>query len=902
MGSVLIDFPAAERRLDNETKTTCPYCGVGCGVVASVNGLGGVSVKGDEGHPANFGKLCSKGSALADTLGDEDRLLYPQVDGQRASWDDALDKVAGAFSDVIQRYGPDSVAFYVSGQLLTEDYYVANKLMKGYIGSGNIDTNSRLCMASSVVGHKRAFGADTVPGCYEDLEQADLIVLTGSNLAWCHPIIYQRIAAAKAARPEMKIVVIDPRETASCDIADMHLALAPGSDVALFQGLFNYLDRKGHSDKTFIADHTENFEAALRAAITYNLKTVSGTCGISTDELEAFYALFAKTEKAVTIYSQGVNQAHDGTDRVNVIINCHLLTGKIGKLGAGPFSVTGQPNAMGGREVGGLANQLASHMDIGNAEHRELVQRFWNSPKIVTKAGLKAVELFEAIHAGSVKAVWIMATNPVDSLPNANFVREALGKCDLVVVSDIYAHTDTVACADIVLPSTGWSEKDGTVTNSERRISRQRGFIGAPGEAQHDWWQLCEVAKKMGFSGFDFSGPAEIFQEYAGLCSFENEGQRDLDLSALADLSEQEYNALKPVQWPVTKCRPKGTPRLFESQKYFTESGKANFITPANTNPIPTSQAYPYILNSGRIRDHWHSMTRTGRSVRLSQHISEPFVEVHPSDAAELGVQDADIAILKSKNGQMKVRVVVTPRQREGALFVPMHFTDRFASAGRVDALVHSIVDPYSGQPASKSTPVSMKKFRARWYGFAVVSNEVFEALTVPAAATYWTKARIKSGVRLELAGLEKPDNWQAFMRSLLRPEENIDVLDMVSPVDGQTRMACFKDGKLIGLLFTSTTPVAVSRDWACSQLLSEHSGMARHRLLAGRPGADMPDKGAIICSCNNVGANEIRLAIDGGCQSVDAVGAATSAGTNCGSCQSEIKTILKEAQFVAAE
>jgi len=446
----------------SKTCTTCPYCGVGCGVVASLEKDGNVAIKGDETHPANFGKLCSKGSALGETLGLEDRLLYPQVKGKRVAWDAALEAVASGFSNAIEKYGPDSVAFYVSGQLLTEDYYIANKFMKGYIGSGNIDTNSRLCMASSVVGHKRAFGADIVPGCYEDLEQADLIVLTGSNLAWCHPVLYQRIMTAKAQRPEMKIIVIDPRETASCDVADMHLALKPGSDVALFQGLFNYLDRHGFSDSDFISAHTENYESALRAAIEYSVEYTSQLTELSPEQLEAFYSLFAQTPKTVTIYSQGVNQAVDGTDKVNTIINCHLLTGRIGKVGAGPFSVTGQPNAMGGREVGGLANQLASHMEIGNPEHRDLLQRFWGSPAMIDKAGLKAVDLFEAIHAGQIKAVWIMATNPVDSLPDADRVREALHKCDMVVVSDIYGHTDTVACADIVLPSTGWGEKDGT--------------------------------------------------------------------------------------------------------------------------------------------------------------------------------------------------------------------------------------------------------------------------------------------------------------------------------------------------------------------------------------------------------------------------------------------------------
>ena len=871
-------------------------------MIASVDAQNNVTVKGDDTHPANFGKLCSKGSALAETLGDEDRLLYPQMNGQRVSWDNALETVSNKFSETIEKYGPNSVAFYVSGQLLTEDYYIANKLMKGYIGSGNIDTNSRLCMASSVVGHKRAFGADIVPGCYEDLEQADILVLTGSNLAWCHPILYQRIGAAKSERPEMKIVVIDPRKTATCDIADMHLPLEPGSDVPLFQGLFNYLDRNGYSDKTFIAEHTENFEKTLRATITYDIESVAEATDLTSAQVKAFYQIFAETNKAVTVYSQGVNQAKDGTDKVNAIINCHLLTGRIGKLGAGPFSVTGQPNAMGGREVGGLANQLASHMDIENAVHRDLVKRFWNAPKLATETGLKAVDMFEAIHDGTIKAVWIMATNPVDSLPNADFVKEALDRCDLVVVSDIYGHTDTVACADVVLPSTGWGEKDGTVTNSERRISRQRAFLPAHGESKHDWWQLCEVANRMGFDGFEFSSSAEIFREYAALSAFDNNGKRDLDLSAFQEISDSEYDALESIQWPVTKEKPSGTPRFFEDNRYYTKSGKAQFVAPCLSQTIQTSQAYPFILNTGRIRDQWHTMTRTGRSARLSQHISEPYVEIHPSDAMAVGLNDADIATLQSPLGQMQARVVVTKRQRKGTLFVPMHFTDRFSSAGRVDVLVHAVVDPLSGQPASKSTAVSIRKYEAAWYGFAVISLDIFENLTLPEHANYWSKARTESGVRLDLAGLEMPDSWQEFMQAMLQDEANIDVLDMVSPVDGQTRMACFKDGTLIALLFTSKNPVEVSRDWACSQLHSKPLGVARHRLLAGRPGADMPDKGAIICACMNVGINEIHAAIAAGCGSVDAIGTATTAGTNCGSCQPEIKNILKEAELVAAE
>lgn len=442
-----------------ETKTTCPYCGVGCGVIATVNDDGIVSIRGDQDHPANFGRLCSKGSALAETIDLEGRIFHPEINGKRATWDEALDLVASRFSDTIAEHGPDSVAFYVSGQLLTEDYYLANKLMKGFIGSANIDTNSRLCMSSSVAGHRRAFGADTVPGTYEDMELADLVILTGSNLAWCHPVLYQRLAAAKAARPEMKVVVIDPRRTMSADIADMHLAIRPDGDVALFTGLLAHLSGSPAVDHAFVEDHTVGFDAAMQAATEYSLPDIAEATGLTIAELIPFYELFERTEKTVTCYSQGVNQSQSGTDKVNAIINCHLATGRIGRPGMGPFSLTGQPNAMGGREVGGLANMLAAHMAIESAGDRDRVRRFWASPSIAEKSGLKAVDMFRAVADGRIKALWIMATNPVVSMPDAGAVEAAIKACPFVAVSDIMAKTDTARYAHVLLPSLGWGKK-----------------------------------------------------------------------------------------------------------------------------------------------------------------------------------------------------------------------------------------------------------------------------------------------------------------------------------------------------------------------------------------------------------------------------------------------------------
>lgn len=445
--------------MEQAVKTTCPYCGVGCGVVATVAEDGAVSVKGDPDHPSNYGRLCSKGAALADTIDLDGRLLHPEIDGRQASWAAALDLVAAKFAGAIAEHGPDSVAFYVSGQLLTEDYYVGNKLMKGFFGSANIDTNSRLCMSSSVAGHRRAFGSDTVPGTYEDLELADLVILTGSNLAWCHPVLYQRIVAAKQRRPGMKVVVIDPRRTMTADMADLHLAIRPDTDVALFVGLLAHLVSNNAVEQNYVAAHTSGFAEAFSAAAGVSFRDVLERTGLPAMQLREFYRLFTATEKVVTCYSQGVNQSTSGTDKVNAILNCHLATGRIGRPGMGPFSLTGQPNAMGGREVGGLANMLAAHMALESADDRDRVQRFWASPVIAEKPGLKAVDLFQAVAEGRIKALWIMATNPAVSMPDADAVAAAIKTCPFVVVSDILRQTDTARLAHVLLPSLGWGRR-----------------------------------------------------------------------------------------------------------------------------------------------------------------------------------------------------------------------------------------------------------------------------------------------------------------------------------------------------------------------------------------------------------------------------------------------------------
>jgi assimilatory nitrate reductase catalytic subunit len=609
-------------------RTTCPYCGVGCGVVAKPDGRGGAQIAGDLEHPANRGRICSKGAALGETLSLEDRLLHPEIDGRRVSWDTALATVADGFRGIIDRHGPDAVAFYVSGQLLTEDYYAANKLIKGFLGTANIDTNSRLCMASSVAGHKRAFGSDTVPGLYEDFEQADLVVLVGSNLAWCHPVLFQRLEAAKRERPAMKIVNVDPRRTETCGIADLHLALRPGSDVALFNGLLAELNRRGVVAKDFVDRHTAGLDSALAAAEASDL----AECDLPAADLATFFDWIAATERTVTLYSQGVNQSSAGVDKVNAIINCHLLTGRIGRPGMGPFSITGQPNAMGGREVGALANTLAAHMDFAPADV-DRVRRFWRAPRIAGKPGLKAVELFDAVGRGEIKAIWIMATNPVASLPNADAVRAALKACELSVVSEAVRASDTVDACRIRLPALAWAEKDGTVTNSERGVSRQRPFLPVPGEARQDWRIIAGVAERLGFGqAFAWQSVADIFREHATLSAFENDGTRDFDIGAQAAIDDEAYRTLAPFVWP-------NGGRFFGEGRFYHGDRRARFVATAVRAPVhaPTLSR-PLRLNTGRVRDQWHTMTRTGKSVRLAGHRPEPTVELHPRDAALRGI------------------------------------------------------------------------------------------------------------------------------------------------------------------------------------------------------------------------------------------------------------------------
>ncbi len=878
-------------------RTTCPYCGVGCGVLAAPDQEGGAAISGDPVHPANFGRLCSKGAALGETLSLDCRLLHPMLrrpDGAlaRVDWDTALDRVANGFRAIIDRDGPGAAAFYLSGQLLTEDYYVANKLMKGFLGSSNVDTNSRLCMASSVAGHRRAFGADVVPGTYRDIDDADLIVLVGSNTAWCHPVLFQRMIAAKRERGT-KLIVVDPRRTATAADSDLYLQIAPGMDTALFCGLLAHLADTQALNRGYIDGYTTGFDDALARAreIAGDAAATARATALDEADVARFFELFRETERVVTCFSQGVNQSAQGTDKVNAIINVHLATGRIGRPGMGPFSLTGQPNAMGGREVGGLANQLAAHMGFSAAD-RDRVQRFWKAPHLVAAEGLKAVDLFEAIECGTIKALWVMATNPAVSLPRAGAMRAALKKLELFVVSENVVSNDTIeAGAQVLLPAAAWGEKDGTVTNSERRISRQRAFLPLPGETRPDWWIVNEVARRLGFGAeFDYRGPADIFREHAALSAFENTGQRDFDIGALAELSDASYDGLDPVMWPARAGEARGERRFFDAGGFFTHDRRAQFVAPEPPRPHgATSETFPLHLNTGRVRDQWHTMTRTGSSPRLCTHSPEPFVEIHPADAKAAKLADGGTAKITTAYGSAILKVRFDDGQQPGSIFAPIHWSDATAAHARVGDMVMSANDPFSGQPEMKATPAQIEPVEFAYRGFALTRG----AVTLP-EESWFARLAVVGGAGILFATNGGPAAWHEIALKLM--PDDAELAEYIDQPRGLIRIAAFRSGRLDGCIFVG--PAQTAPQWDVVRSLFESGVLAereRRILLSGRSGDGMVETGPVICACFGVGLAAIREAVaEGAAMSVADIGRLLRAGTNCGSCMPELRRIIE--------
>ncbi|MEO0338480.1 MAG: molybdopterin-dependent oxidoreductase, partial [Bacteroidota bacterium] len=697
-------------------KTTCSYCGVGCGIIVKKNKLGTIKVEGDPDHPVNKGMLCSKGMNLHYTVQDSsDRLLYPQMRWsknhpmERVSWDTAFERAASVFRSIIQRHGPDSVGFYVSGQCLTEEYYLVNKLTKGFIGTNNIDTNSRLCMSSAVTAYKKTFGEDSVPISYDDIELADCFLIAGANPAWCHPILFRRLEKQKEENPMTKIIVVDPRKTQTCAIADLHLQINPGTDVVLYNAIARRIIETKLLDKKFIEAHTEFYENYRRSVMDTSIRKAAEICGIKADYIRKAAEYIGRAEGFISMWAMGLNQSVIGVDKNCALINLSLLTGQVGRPGSGPFSLTGQPNAMGGREVGGMATLLAAHRKLSDPAHRKEVSQFWGGKEISPNPGLTATRMFEALETGKLKAIWIICTNPVVSLPQSRKVEEALKKANFVVVQDISNRSDTVAYADLVLPAAGWAEKEGTMTNSDRRISYLPKIVDPPGEALPDTEILWRFAQKMGYNGFAYNSVSEVYDEYKRLTKSTN-----IDISGLSHKRLQQEGTF---QYPVPWDDHAGTKRLFKDRQFYTPTKKAWFNTSTNYLNLSEkeSEDFPLVLTTGRIRDQWHTMTKTGKVNKLLKHLPEPFLEIHPDNAEKRGLKEGDLACVRSRRGEVRVKVKITNTIKTGVVFLPMHWGKILGKDfGRANNLTNPLLDARSLQPDYKYSAVQVVKFKKK--------------------------------------------------------------------------------------------------------------------------------------------------------------------------------------------
>ena len=898
----------------NETRSACCYCGVGCGVIIESDGARITGVRGDPDHPANFGQLCSKGSTLHLSATGDGRLLHPQLrrargdERQRASWDDALQLAVERFATIIERDGADAVAFYGSGQLLTEDYYVFNKLARALVGTNNIDTNSRLCMSSAVMGYKATLGADAPPACYADIERAACIVMAGSNTAVAHPILFQRIEKARQADPGVKLIVIDPRRTDTAAVADLHLALLPGTDVALLNAMLHVMLWEGLTDHAFIRDHTSGFDEVRAAVAETTPGAVAGLCGLAVDDIVTAARLFARSPATLSLYCQGLNQSVQGTDKNIALINLHLATGQIGRPGAGPLSLTGQPNAMGGREVGGMATLLSGHRDLASAADRDEMARFWGIGSFPSQPGLTAVEMFEALRVRRVKAVWIACTNPAQSLPHQSRVREALQAAELVVVQDAFAATETAAYADVLLPAATWGEKDGTQTNSERCITRTRRAVVAPGEARNDWEIFADFGRRLGHRLgradaprlFPYTRPAQIFDEHR-----ETTRGRDLDITGL-DYERLEHTG--PQQWPLPASATRGLERLYGDGRFATPDGRARFVAVRHRRLAESTDAnYPLHLTTGRLRDQWHGMSRTGLVARLYAHTPEPVLSMHAEDMARRGVRTGDRVRVASRRGAISIGVEASNDLRPGQVFLPMHWGGAFVGGLGINALTTQAVDPVSRQPEYKHAAVRIEKLELAWSVVAMRAGNPGEML--PRLRSLLGEF---SSANCGLAGRERSVVVFRAVCSAAPRDQVIARLDAALGLDddGATMSYCdarrgiskriLLDGKrVVGARLCGEN---AAHRWL-QELVASHADASSLRAWMLAPLATPPlgvaVRGRIVCSCLDVAADDIAAEIAAGAD-LAALQWRLRCGTQCGSCVPELKRMLSATKAVA--
>ncbi len=901
-----------------DVKTTCCYCGTGCGIIASTDGETITAVRGDPDHPANHGRLCTKGSTLHLTMTPEvqqqTRLLSPAMrrsrDAQRStvSWTDAEEFIAQKMVQVLREHGPDSIGLYVSGQLLTEDYYVFNKLAKGLLGTNNIDTNSRLCMSSAVAGYKQTLGADAPPACYDDIDHAEVIFIAGSNTAYAHPVLYRRIEAARQKNPGLRIIVADPRRTDTARDADLFLPILPGTDVALFNGMLHICLWEEWIDADFIANHTEGF-AELKATVRdYTPAYVAQTCGIREADLLTAARWFGQAKAALSLYCQGLNQSSSGTAKNAALINLHLATRQIGKPGAGPFSLTGQPNAMGGREVGGMANLLSAHRDLSNAAHRAEVAALWGVDEVPATPGKTAIEMFEAVRRGEIRVLWIACTNPAQSLPDQALVREALHKAELVIVQEAYATTATVAYADVLLPATSWGEKEGTVTNSERRISRVRPVISKPGDARHDWEIVISIARRIeallgrNRTLFPYTSPEQLWNEHR-----ESTRGRDLDITGLSyALLEQQG----PQQWPYPHGASQGKQRLYEDGRFPTPTGRARFVN-AIYQPVAdkVDARYPFRLNTGRLRDQWHGMSRTGTVASLFAHAPEPAVLMAAEDMQRRLLTDGDLVEIRSRRGRLLLPVQASDELRSGQAFIAMHWGDEYVS-GRdshgINGLTSPVVDPVSRQPELKHAAVAIKKAELPWrfvaFGWMPADQALQLQIALRAMMPSFAYASVTLFGRDHVGVLFRGANEAAVDIAAIEHQFGLTGAEVLRYADarrGVSRALRVRDGRLNTISLAGD--VAAER-WLRSLLEQESSVGQLGRLLlqpTAEPPAHVVEQGKIICSCFGVSERQITelLLASENELSVGLLQQRLKCGTNCGSCLPELKAMVKQAK-----
>ncbi len=897
--------------MKTEIKSTCCYCGVGCGVLIETEGERIVGVRGDPDHPANRGRLCTKGATLNLTADTSYRLQYPArraepgEASQRVSWDSALEEAAERFAATIRAHGPDSVAFYISGQLMTEDYYVFNKLAKGLIGTNNVDTNSRLCMSSAVAGYKQTLGVDAPPCSYEDILQAQVIFIAGANPAVAHPIVFRYVEDAKAANPNLKIIVADPRRSESAEIADLHLPIKPGSDIALFNGMLHVLIAEGMLDGDFIAGHTSGFDELKEIVRKYTPQAVADVCGVPAEDIVQAARWFGTSGASLSMYCQGLNQSAHGTHNNAAIIHLHLATGQIGKPGAGPFSLTGQPNAMGGREVGGLSNLLSAHRDLANPVHRAEVAALWGIPAVPEKPGKSAIDLFKALKSGEIKVVWIACTNPAQSLPNQAAVREALQAAEYVVLQEAYANTDTAAYADLLLPASSWGEKHGTVTNSERRITHVNGAVPPPGEARHDWEIVVDFARRLGrrlgVDGerlFPYADPESIFNEHR-----ESTRGRDLDISGL---SYALLDTAGPQQWPYPEGASGGKARLYGDGIFPTADGKARFVPVHHlkTADLPDA-AYPVSLLSGRMRDHWHGMSRTGTVPRLFNLEDEPVLAMHPCDMRYRGLSSGDLAEVGNGRGITVVRVEERAGLKKGRAWLPMHWGSQFMNTPGVNAVACDATDPYSRQPELKHAAVQISKADLP-YPIAVVRRcaSQGEALALlqsvrPLLADYPYAAiglygRKTPLVVLRAATAEALDDVAiAGLDHLFGIDQAGDAMVYVDASKRIAKKAVARDGRLQAVRLCGET---LAQSWLKQAMAEDEldAGLLRMALAPTRKAPVSVAPRNIVCKCADVSDVQIRQALDAGAD-FSMLQEKLRCGTFCGSCVPEIRRMVAE-------